>query len=43
MKNEITYQDCANALLKMWMDEILTDGEYYRIVRKLNEHYGIVN
>ena len=43
MKNEITYQDCANALLKMWMDEVLTDGEYYRIIRKLNEYYGVVN
>jgi len=34
----ITYQDCANALLMMWMDEVLTDGEYYRIADKLNAH-----
>lgn len=34
----ITYQDCCNALLMMWMDEVLTDGEYYRIADKLNAH-----
>lgn len=37
---EIGYDDCANALLKMWMDNVLTDGEYYRIADKLNEKWG---
>lgn len=32
----ISYQDCANALLMMWMDNVLTDGEYYKIMDKLN-------
>ena len=36
--HEIGYDDCANALLKMWMDNVLTDGEYNRIMDKLNEH-----
>lgn len=35
---EIRYNDCANAMLKMWMDNVLTDGEYYRIMDKLNAH-----
>lgn len=42
MDNEakpIGYQDCANALLKMWMDNILTDREYNRIMDKLNKAY----
>ena len=32
----IDYQDCANAMLRMWMDEVVTDGEYNRIMDKLN-------
>ena len=32
----IDYEDCANAMLKMWMEHILTDGEYNRIMDKLN-------
>ena len=32
----ITYQMCADALLKMWMDGVLTDGEYNHIMDKLN-------
>lgn len=32
----ISYEDCANALLMMWMENILTDGEYSRIMDKLN-------
>ena len=36
-RNEkITYQDCADAMLMMWMDKVLTDGEYSRIMDKLN-------
>lgn len=34
----ISYMDCANALLRMWMDNVLTDGEYNRIMDKLNAH-----
>lgn len=34
---EISYTDCSNALLKMWMDNVLTDGEYNRIMEKLNK------
>jgi hypothetical protein len=39
---EIGYDDCANVLLKMWMDNVLTDGEYYRIANKLNVKWGKV-
>ena len=38
--HEIGYDDCANALLKMWMDNVLTDGDYYRIADKLNKKWG---
>lgn len=24
----IEYRDCANAMLRMWMDKVVTDGEY---------------
>ena len=33
----INYYDCANAMLKMWMDNVLTDGEYNKIMDKLND------
>ena len=36
----IDYQDCSNAMLKMWMDNVVTDGEYNRIMDKLNAHWG---
>ena len=35
----ITYIDCANAMMKMWIDNVLTDGEYNRIMDKLNAKY----
>jgi len=35
----ITYQDCKNALLKMWMENCLTDDEYDEIANKLLEKY----
>lgn len=35
----ISYIDCANAMLKMWIDGVLTDGEYNRIMDKLNMHW----
>ena len=34
----IEYRDCANAMLMMWMDNVVTDGEYSRIMDKLNAH-----
>lgn len=36
----INYHDCLNAMLKMWMDNVVTDGEYNRIMDKLNAHWG---
>ena len=33
---EITYQNCSDALLKMWLDNVMTDAEYNRIMDKLN-------
>lgn len=36
----IGYGECASAMLKMWMDNVLTDGEYNRIMDKLNKHWG---
>jgi hypothetical protein len=36
----IEYRDCANAMLKMWIDNVLTDGEYNRIMDKLNAHWA---
>lgn len=35
----ITYTDCANAMMMMWIDKVLTDGEYNRIMDKLNAKY----
>lgn len=32
----ISYKNCCDAMLKMWMDNVLTDGEYNRIMDKLN-------
>lgn len=37
---EIDYTDCANAMLKMWIDNVLTDGEYSRIMDKLHAHWA---
>ena len=34
----IDYRDCADAMLMMWMWNVLTDSEYYRIMDKLNRH-----
>lgn len=33
----ITYKDCSNALLMLWIYDIITDGEYYRIMDRLNK------
>lgn len=32
----IDYRDCSCALLKMWIENVLTDSEYRRIHGKLN-------
>ena len=37
---EIGYSECADVLLKLWMDNILTDAEYNRIMNKLNKAEG---
>ena len=34
---EIGYDQCANAMLKMWMDNVVTDEEYNRIMDRLNK------
>lgn len=35
----IDYKDCVVALLMMWMKDILTDSEYFKIMNKLNKAY----
>jgi hypothetical protein len=35
----IEYKACADAMLKMWMENVLTDGEYNKIMDKLNKAY----
>lgn len=32
----VDYYDCSSAMLKLWMENIVTDSEYYRIIDKLN-------
>ena len=39
-QHEIGYSECANSMLKMWIDNVLTDGEYNRIMDKLNAHWA---
>lgn len=36
-QSEIKYSDCANALLKLWMENIITDGQYNLIMDRLNK------
>lgn len=33
----IDKNDMSACLLKMWMENIVTDSEYYRIIAKLNK------
>ncbi len=33
----ITYKDCADAMLKMWIDNVVTDSEYAKIMDRLNK------
>ena len=35
----ISYTDCANAMMKMQIENVLTDGEYNRVMDKLNDRY----
>ena len=37
-QHDIGYFECANVMLKMWNDNILTNGEYKHIMSKLNAH-----
>ena len=32
----VGYTYCANALMKLWMENIITDGQYSSIMDKLN-------
>ena len=34
---EIGYREKSEAMLKMWMDDDITDGEYNRIMDRLNK------
>ena len=36
----VDYQQCADSMLKMWIEEILTDGEYNRIMDRLNKAHA---
>lgn len=38
--HEIGHSECAAALVKMWLDNVLTDGEYKRIIAKLNAYWA---
>lgn len=37
MEHPVDYQQCADSMLKMWMEEILKDAEYNRIMDRLNK------
>lgn len=39
-QHEIGYFECANVMLKMWNDNVLTNGEYKHIMDKLNAHWA---
>jgi hypothetical protein len=39
----IGYRECSDAMMKMWMDNVLTDGEYYRIMDKFNAKWSKMN
>ena len=36
-------KECADAMLMLWIDEVLTDREYYEIMDKLNANYQTTN
>ena len=33
----ITYKQCSDVLLKLWIDKIISDSEYYKIMDKINK------
>lgn len=35
---EIDYQMCADAMMKMWIEKVVTDAEYNKIMDRLNEY-----
>lgn len=35
--NAPTYKDCADVLLMLWAERIVTDGQYRKIMDRLNE------
>ena len=39
INDTIHYCDCTNVLLYLWMENVLTDGEYNKIMDKLNKWY----
>lgn len=39
-QHEIGQSECTNAMLKMWLDNVVTDGEYFRIMEKLNAYWA---
>ena len=36
----IGYRECADAMLMMWMDNVVTDSEYNKIMDRLNKQYS---
>lgn len=34
--NKQDYIECSKAMLKIWINNVITDGEYNRIMDKLN-------
>lgn len=37
----VSYYRCSAALLTMWVDEVITKDEYYRLEAKLEKKYGV--
>lgn len=35
----VKYKDCALALLKMWVEKVITDEQYLHILDKLTDWY----
>ena len=35
--NTPTYKDCADAMLMLWVEHIITNGQYRKIMDRLNE------
>ena len=33
----VSYQDCADAIMMMWMEKIITDSQYNKIMGRLNK------